>query len=79
MLQMAAHRFRRNHLPYQSGGISIDDQNKFQIYDQTGQMMIQDYRQWIRAKKVEINSILAITSTGSLYGATAYTLLNTGG
>jgi hypothetical protein len=39
MFQVAAHRFRRNHLPYQAGGLSVDDQNKFQQYDQVGMML----------------------------------------
>lgn len=78
MMQIAAYRFRRNHLPYQAGGLSIDDQNKFQQYDQIGMALIQDYREWVKNKKVEINCYAAMTSTGSPYGSLAYHLLNTG-
>lgn len=75
---IAANRFRRNHLPYQAAGIAIDDQNKFQQYDQIGTTMIEDYREWVRMKKVQINAGAAITSQGSSYGSFAYSLLNTG-
>jgi hypothetical protein len=78
MLQVAAHRFRRNHLPYQAGGLSIDDQNKFQQYDQAGLMLVQEYKEWVKTKKVAINCFAAMTSSGSSYGASAYQILNTG-
>jgi hypothetical protein len=74
----AAHRFRRNHLPYQAGGIAIDDQNKFQLYDQIGMMLTQEYKEWVKQKKVQINCQLAITSQGSAYGGGVYRLLNAG-
>ncbi len=78
LLVTAAHRFRRNHLPYQAGGIAIDDQNKFQIYDQSGMMLMQEYKEWVKLKKVQINCMAAITSTGSSYSAIAYSIINTG-
>lgn len=78
MLMVAAHRFRRNHLPYQAGGVSVDDQNKFQMYDQTGQMLMQEYKEWVKQKKVAINCFAAITSTGSSYGNYAYQIINGG-
>lgn len=67
LLQMAAHRFRRNHLPYQSAGLSIDDQNKFQQYDQAGLSLLADYREWVKQKKTQINCEMAITSSVSDY------------
>ncbi len=78
MMMVAAHRFRRNHLPYQAGGIAIDDQNKFQQYDRTGMILMQEYKEWVKQKKTEINCMAAITSTGSPYGSVAYKILNTG-
>jgi hypothetical protein len=78
MMLVAAYRFRRNHLPYQAGGLSIDDQNKFQQYDQIGQMLIQDYREWVKTKKVAINCYAAMTSQGSAYGSLAYQMINGG-
>jgi hypothetical protein len=75
---VASHRFRRNHLPYQAGGISVDDQNKFTQYEATGLRILQDYREWVKQKKVQLNCMAAITSGGSSYGSVAYNLLNTG-
>ena len=67
MLMFAAHRYRRNQLPYQAGGISIDDQNKEQQYLATGSRMVQEYKEWVKQKKVQINCEAAISSTGSEY------------
>lgn len=78
MFMVAAHRFRRNQLQYQAGGMTVDDQNKYQQYQQVGMAMIQDYKEWVKQKKVQLNCEMAITSYGSAYGATAYQLLNTG-
>ncbi len=78
MFMTAAHRFRRNHLPYQAGGLSVDDQNKFQQYDQIGMAMWKDYQEWVKNKKVQLNCEGAITTSFSPYSSQAYQLLNTG-
>lgn len=68
LLVIAAHRFRRNHLPYQAGGIAVDDQNKFQQYEVSGQLLIREYKEWVKNKKVQINCQMAMTTSGSRYG-----------
>ena len=55
LLQMAAHRYRRNDLQYQTGGGSVADQNKYQQYDAAGAQLWQEYIQWVAAKKRSIN------------------------
>ncbi len=55
LLFMAAHRYRRNHLTYSAGGVSVDDQNKFQAYDAAGSRLWEDYRQWVLQAKRSIN------------------------
>lgn len=55
LLQIAAANYRRNHLPYNAGGIAVDDKNKAREYDQYAHMMMQDFRNMVQAKKVEIN------------------------
>ena len=55
LLFMAAHRYRRNHLHYNAGGVSVDDQNKYQQYDAAGARLWDEYKQWIAGKKREIN------------------------
>lgn len=78
LLIMASFRFRRNHLPYQAGGLAVDDQNKFGIYEQTGLRLVADYREWVKQKKTEINCMMAISSHGSSYGSLAYSMINSG-
>lgn len=70
---MAAHRFRRNQLAYQSAGLSVDDQNKFQQYEMTGLRLQQEFKEWVKAKKVQINCEAAISGAGSSYGLTYLT------
>ncbi len=77
LFTMASHRFRRNHLPYQAGGLSVDDQNKFLQYEAAGLRLLQDYREWVKQKKVAANCMAAMTSQGSPYGYFS-TYLNTG-
>jgi hypothetical protein len=62
-----ANGYLRNHLPYQAAGVSVDDQNKWQQYLQLGQQSIQQYQQWIKEKKTQLNCEAAITSLGSPY------------
>jgi hypothetical protein len=78
MLIVAAHRFRRNHMPYQAGGVAVDDQNKFQLYDQAGTLLMQEYKEWVKLKKVAINCFAAISTSGSPYGSYAYQIINSG-
>lgn len=52
---MASDWYERNHLPYQAGGVSIDDRNKFQGYRQDGYARIQKYEAWMKDAKVQLN------------------------
>jgi hypothetical protein len=69
VMQMASRRFLRNHLPYQAGGVAIDDLNKFKEYAEIGQKLQDEYTDWVKRKKVQLNCESAITSGGSPYGA----------
>lgn len=64
---MVAEQFRRNQLSYNAAGIALDDQNKEANYERAGQMRWQAYREWVRAKKAEINLEGAYGEVGSLY------------
>ena len=55
LLFMAAHRYRRNHLSYNAGGVAVDDQNKYQQYDSAGGRLWDEYKQWVTATKRSIN------------------------
>lgn len=56
LLFIAAHRFRRNSLNLQAGGLSGDDQAKYQQYDQAGERLWQEYHDWCLRSKRSINA-----------------------
>ena len=56
LLFIAAHRFRRNSLQVQGGGMSVDDQNKYQQYDTAGERLWQEYANWCSMNKRSINA-----------------------
>lgn len=55
LLQTSAHRYRRNHLAYSAGGVSIDDQNKFKDYEATGMQKQQEFNEWMMKTKIALN------------------------
>ena len=55
LLQIAAANYRRNHLAYNAGGVAVDDKNKARAYEEYANLMMQDFRNMVQAKKVEIN------------------------
>ena len=71
LLVAAANNYRRNHLPYQAGGMSIDDKNKEGPYLQTGLKLLEDWTAWVRAAKYRINTASFDGQIGSTYGALA--------
>lgn len=56
LLFMAAHRYRRNELEYNAGGLAINDQNKARQYDAAGDKLWKEYKEWCMLKKREMNS-----------------------
>lgn len=56
LLFMAANSYRRNHLPYSAGGLTVDDQNKAQAYEAAGARIWEEYKQWVRLNKRSINA-----------------------
>lgn len=56
LLSMAAHKFRRNSVSIQAGGTVFADQDKAQQYDAASARLWEEYKQWVRMKKREINS-----------------------
>lgn len=65
---IAAEGYRKNHLAYSAAGISIDDQAKEPNYEKAAQMRLQDYRDFVRRKKVEMNVAGAFGEVVSDYG-----------
>ena len=68
LMEIAANNYRRNHLPYNAGGVAIDDKNKSGAYDAYASALLQDFRNMVQAKKVEINIASFSGSIGSDYG-----------
>ena len=68
LLRCAAIRYMRNHLPYQAGGVSVDDQNKYKEYLAVSKDMWEAYTSFVRQKKAQINMEGAMQSLISPYG-----------
>lgn len=56
LLYIAANRYRRNALQYNAGGLSIQDQEKYQQYDQAGQRLFEAYKAWVVLNKRSLNA-----------------------
>ena len=61
---MAADWYERNHLQYQAGGVTIDDRNKWQSYRKDGQFRLQQYKDWLKDVKVQLNMMGGWGRTG---------------
>lgn len=58
LLRMAGYRYQRNDLTYNVPGGAINDQNKAPAYFSAGDKLAQEFDEWMRLKKSEIqNSI----------------------
>lgn len=68
LMRMAADWYRRVHLPYGGiGGITTDDKKKFQEYDARGKELIDEWKEWLRFKKVQLNMEAWVGCFGSSY------------
>ena len=67
LFDIAANHYRRNQLAYNAGGVSVDDKNKEQQYLATSNRLMMQFREMLRAKKIEINIGLFSGSLGSPY------------
>lgn len=73
LYQMAAIHYMRTHLPYQQQqGLSIDDKNKAEQYAAEGKQRWEEWKNWVRHKKVQINAAAAFQSMGSPYWGTIW-------
>jgi hypothetical protein len=66
---MAEAWYRRNRLGTSAGGISIDPENKEREYLRAYQVLVGEWREWMKLKKVEINAAAFSGSVGSTYGS----------
>ena len=56
LLFMAAHKYRRDSLQYSAGGLTIQDQEKYQQYDAAGGSLWERYRDWVNRNKRGLNA-----------------------
>lgn len=73
LLEAAAHRYNRNTIPHNASGLSMDPNNKGNLYLSTAMALRQEWKAWIAAKKTEMNmaSCWGVTAI-SAYGNTDY-------
>jgi hypothetical protein len=55
LFQAVVEQFRKNRLPYQAGGIALDDQNKIQEYHTASIQMLQSFREQAINLKAQMN------------------------
>jgi len=56
LLYIAANRYRRNALQYSAGGLTVQDQEKYQQYDAAGQRLFEAYKDWVIRNKRSLNA-----------------------
>lgn len=67
LMQFAAHNYRRNRLGVNAGGVSIDDQNKEREYLTASTMLLEEWKEFVKLKKYELNMAEAVGIIGSAY------------
>lgn len=55
LLYMAGHQFRRNALNYSAGGLTVQDQEKAEVYDTAATRLWEQYKAWVQQNKHAIN------------------------
>ena len=55
LLKMASIWLRRNDLPYQAAGLTVDDTKKWAEYEQLGEQYLQEWKEFVKNKKISIN------------------------
>jgi hypothetical protein len=68
LLNIAAHKYRRNNLVYNVPGGSINDQDKAPSYDAAAAQLWKEFNEWMTRVKVEINLTQAWGSDTQYYG-----------
>jgi hypothetical protein len=59
LYSIAARKYLRNQLNYQAGGITIDDQKKYDQYMAFAKDLMAEVKEWMMHEKVRLNMQLA--------------------
>lgn len=78
LYMMAANHYRRNALPYQAAGLSVDDKNKDAQYERVGAGLLQKFEAWASTVKKAANAA-AWNGYGTGDGATQTSPYSNGG
>lgn len=62
-----AEQQRRNNLAYSAGGVQINDQNREPNYEQAAKTRLDEWKDFVKRKKAEINLSNAFGTVGSTY------------
>lgn len=65
LFDTASHYHRRGHLPYQAGGLSVDDLAKEKDYQAAAERARAEYLRWVKLKKAQFNIQAGWGSVGS--------------
>ena len=72
LLEIAARGYARDELPYQAGGVSINDKDKSEIYMNMAMQLLTEWRTFIKDRKVAMNIEGGYGSMLSGYSANRY-------
>jgi hypothetical protein len=68
LYQMASLHYARVHLPYQQQqGLTVDDKKKAEQYAAIGKEKWEEWKNWVRHKKIQFNATASFQSIGSPY------------
>lgn len=70
LLEIAARGYARDHLDYSAGGVQVQDKNKATLYMGLAKDLLNEWRQFVRDTKIEINIEGGFGSLRSAYGYT---------
>jgi len=65
----AAAGYARDHMTYEAGGVTVDDRNKQQAYLTHAQLLDQEWKEFVRDRKIALNAQAFTGFLGSAYGA----------
>lgn len=65
LMRTAARKLLRDDLEYSAGGLAINDKRKWDAYAKMGDKLIEEWRTWMKQKKVQLNSQYCYGTVGS--------------
>jgi len=68
LLEMAARGYARDHLDYMAAGVNVQDKNKASAYFSMAKDLLQEWRDFVKATKLEINIQGGFGTLRSAYG-----------